>query len=96
MHGESEGDALSDWIECMGDGGESFENFKDGIRRRYDLAGKAKVGTTIRCAYCGRQITKTTYQKKFCKANKKVRGSSCKDKYWNSLNLHYLNREHYR
>ncbi len=54
---------------------------------RYKANKEAKVGTMIRCANCGARIVKTTYHKQFCTngKTKKDRKSSCKDRYWNTV-----------
>ena len=51
------------------------------MKQRYEENKKAKVGTDINCAGCGKKMVKKSYQSQFCR-NK---GSgNCKDKYWNN------------
>ena len=53
----------------------------------YEIARKAKTGSTIKCPSCGKSVVKTSYHKVFCSNQKTHRGrSSCKDKYWNTVN----------
>ena len=91
MNGQSEGDALSDWLE-----GEFVDI--DGsymseaqlrtqararntakrvakLRARYKAAKAARVGEIIECAFCGRRIIKTTYHKAFCSNGKTRKGA---------------------
>jgi hypothetical protein len=52
------------------------------MRDRYKDNATSQIGTTIRCACCGKRILKSNYQTQFCR-NK---GSgNCKDQYWNNV-----------
>ena len=55
-------------------------------KSRYEINKSAKVGETIECACCGKQIKKTNYQQAFCPPINTRRGKryKCKDQYWNS------------
>jgi len=57
------------------------------MKERYRAAEAAKVGSTIRCACCGRKIKKTTYHKRFCSNGKTKKGGNCKDRYWNTVDV---------
>lgn len=80
----------ADYLESQSDGGasdymreiEREEYFSAAsIRRgRYEDNKRSDVGTTIRCAGCGKRIVKSSYQTQFC--SNKGRGN-CKDAYWN-------------
>lgn len=52
---------------------------------QYELNVKAKVGDMMKCACCGKDVKKGSYQQKFCvKANAKgAKRHKCKDIYWN-------------
>jgi len=50
---------------------------------RYDDNHRSAVGTTIRCAYCGRRLLKKSYQTQFCSNSGQ---GNCKDTYWNMRN----------
>lgn len=62
---------------------EKYENKISAMRDRYRDNARSAVGTTIRCACCGRRILKKNYQTQFC--SNKGRGN-CKDTYWNNTN----------
>lgn len=51
-------------------------------KEKYIQAKAAKVGESCRCAGCGTQFTKESYQQAFCKTKA---GTKCKDKYWNTV-----------
>ena len=55
----------------------------DKMKARHRDNGKSLVGTTIRCAFCGRRILKKTYLTQFC--SNKGKGN-CKDAYHNNTN----------
>jgi hypothetical protein len=52
------------------------------IRDRYKINKEAKTGTEIICPSCGHVFKKTSYQQVFCKTKT---GTTCKDKYWNTV-----------
>lgn len=69
----------AEYLEEQSDGGASDDMLEleiEAMRERYDTNEYAKCKTWIECAYCEKQIIKTTYHKKFC-------STICKDKYWN-------------
>ena len=49
---------------------------------RYNDNANSSLGTTIRCACCGKRILKRNYQTQFC-TNKGA--GNCKDEYWNNV-----------
>lgn len=53
-------------------------------KKIYELASDAKAGSTITCAGCGKDLTKTTYHKKF-------HDNKCKDAYWNVVDYNKRN-----
>lgn len=54
-------------------------------KKLYLQAQEAKVGTEIRCPWCGKKHKKTSYQKVFC-SNYKTKGKkNCKDMFWNHV-----------
>jgi len=54
------------------------EKARRSMRNRYEAAKATKVGSFIRCAYCGKRIKKTTYHKAFCSNGKTRKGGNCK------------------
>jgi hypothetical protein len=56
---------------------------RQAMRRLYDTARAAPVGSKIKCPVCRSKHIKASYQKIFCR--NKGRGN-CKDRYWNSVN----------
>jgi len=83
----SEGEYLSSLLE-----GEEFDRecreaeWDERLARtqsRYDDNKRSDIGTTIRCATCGRRIKKKSYQTQFC--SNRGRGN-CKDTFWNMRN----------
>ena len=52
------------------------------MEARYKDNLNSQIGTTIRCACCGKRILKSNYQTQFCR-NKGA--GNCKDKYWNNV-----------
>lgn len=88
-----ESEALQDWEDGY-QAEEQYEEEQREIRQekyfkklsdmkgRYEDNKKSAIGTTIRCAGCGRQIVKRSYQTQFC-SNKGF--GNCKDKYWNNV-----------
>ena len=52
------------------------------IRDRYILNKTASVGDGCICPSCGEEFKKTSYQQVFCKSKT---GTTCKDKYWNTV-----------
>lgn len=52
------------------------------IKKLYQNAKEAKIGTPCICPSCGTDFIKTNYQQAFCKAKT---GTKCKDKYWNTI-----------
>ena len=49
---------------------------------RYNKAKLAKVGDKINCPSCNIEFVKGSYQQVFCKTQS---GTTCKDKYWNTV-----------
>lgn len=89
----SEADALNEWSD---EGEEDFEEEycaeeqtakkAELLRNRRQKALVAKVGEAIVCAYCGKKMIKKTYNQVFCSNGRTCKGhSSCKDKYWNTV-----------
>lgn len=89
MGNMTESEALQEWD------GDSMAADHDAERRlfeydkrvnemidRYADNKRSSVGTTIRCACCGKRILKSNYQTQFCR-NKG--SSNCKDAYWNNV-----------
>lgn len=62
--------------------GTRLVNTKEQMLAQYAINATAAVNTMIKCACCGKDIKKMSYQQKFCKAYSKGK-SSCKDVYWN-------------
>jgi hypothetical protein len=62
---------------------EGAEETRRVMRRLYDKAKAAPVGSKIKCPTCRSRHVKDTYQKIFCRH--KGRGN-CKDRYWNTVN----------
>lgn len=58
-----------------------FENIYQ-MEIRYKDNANSNIGTTIRCACCGKKIIKKNYNTQFCK-NKGA--NNCKDNYWNNV-----------
>lgn len=52
------------------------------LKERYELNKSAKVGTDCICPSCNSKFVKTNYQQAFCK---RLSGTQCKDKYWNTV-----------
>ena len=52
------------------------------IKQRYTINKQAKVGDECICPSCGEKFVKTNYQQAFCKSKG---GTTCKDKYWNTV-----------
>ena len=48
------------------------------MSKLYLIAEESKVGARIKCPACSRELTKKSYQHKFC-------GTKCKDRYWNRV-----------
>jgi len=72
--------------DCIKHLGESLaktmnRNIKS-LKRRYQIAKRARVGEIIICPSCGTQFEKKNYQSAFCKIKGKNR---CKDHYWNNV-----------
>ena len=63
----------------------------DELKRLYDVAKAAKVGTTIICPVCKTEHIKTTYHKVFC-SNGKKGSKDCKSRYWNTIHPERLDR----
>lgn len=53
------------------------------MTERYQRAAHARTGDQVECPACGTLHEKTRYNKLFCAAP--IRGSSCKDNYWNTV-----------
>lgn len=88
-------------LEDMSDGGAADdmreieqEQYFQGLNKkeaRYFDNKRSQVGTTIRCANCGKRILKKSYQTQFC-SNKGRR--NCKDTYWNNVDDTRRDRAH--
>ena len=52
------------------------------LTERYKINKEAKVGTECICPACNSKFIKTNYQQAFCK---RLQGTQCKDKYWNTV-----------
>lgn len=89
----SEADALNEWSD---EGCDEFEeeyeeeertNRKaEVLRERRQRAMDAKIGAEIACAYCNKKMIKKSYNQVFCSNGRTCKGrSSCKDKYWNTV-----------
>lgn len=83
----SEGYALSENLEAMIEPDDEdievrWESQRAWMGRAYKAAKAAKVGSTVKCAACGKKFVKHSYQQVFC-SNKGPR--NCKDRYWNSM-----------
>jgi len=52
------------------------------LKKLYEAAKSAKVGSTCKCPSCGTEFVKTNYHQAFCKSKG---GTICKDKYWNTV-----------
>lgn len=61
------------------------------LKRLYDIAKAAKVGTDIVCPVCKTVHKKTTYHKVFC-SNGKKSSKDCKSQYWNTIHPERLDR----
>lgn len=61
------------------------------LKRLYDIAKAAKVGSDIVCPVCKTVHKKTTYHKVFCSNGKKT-SKDCKSKYWNTIHPERLDR----
>ena len=55
------------------------------MKRLYEAAQQASVGSDIVCPVCKKKIIKTTYQKTFCSNGKNKGRGNCKDAYWNTV-----------
>jgi hypothetical protein len=80
----TEAEHLSD-MACEGDEEDLIEGAaetRQAMRRLYDIARAAPVGSKIRCPVCRSRHRKTSYQKVFC--HNTGRGN-CKDRYWNAV-----------
>ena len=60
-------------------------------RSRYYDNKRSQVGTTIRCANCGRRILKRSRNTQFCSSKGK---RNCKDTYWNNVSDKRRERAH--
>jgi ribosomal protein L32 len=69
--GEDDGDLLDGAAET-----------RRAMRRLYDKAKAAPVGSRIVCPTCGKRHSKTSYQKVFCRNTGR---GNCKDRYWNTV-----------
>lgn len=90
----------TDLDDALGQEEEAYQHYKEEKEERYQQNINAKkqrysdnklseVGTTIRCANCGKRILKKHYQTQFC-SNKGP--GNCKDKYWNCATPERLSR----
>lgn len=61
------------------------------MKRLYDVAKAAKVGTEVVCPVCKTKHIKTTYHKVFCSNGRKT-SKDCKSKYWNTIHPERLDR----
>jgi hypothetical protein len=60
----------------------------DSLEQRLETVKSAKVGDTVNCPACDREMVKTTYHKTFC-SNAKTHGKrNCKDRFHNVLRYH--------
>lgn len=64
---------------------------QDEMKRLYDAAKAAKVGTEVICPVCKTKHIKTTYHKVFCSNGRKT-SKDCKSKYWNTIHPERLDR----
>ena len=76
----------ADYLESQSD----YDGLTKKEARYYDNK-RSEVGTTIRCANCGKRILKKSYQTQFC--SNKGRGN-CKDTYWNNVSDKRRDRSH--
>jgi hypothetical protein len=60
-----------------------YENKCIKALNRYKENKNSNIGTTIKCAWCGKRIIKKSYQTQFCSNKGK---NNCKDKYHNNTN----------
>lgn len=91
----------ADYLESQSDEGaadhlreieqERYYKSLNNMERRYYDNKRSEVGTTIRCACCGRRLLKKSYQTQFCSNKGK---SNCKDKYWNNVSDERRERSH--
>lgn len=90
---------MADYLEEQSDGGateflaelkrQGDENEARRLLSRHTDNKRSQVGTTIRCAFCGKRIIKKSYQTQFCSNKGK---SNCKDLYWNTVKPERMNR----
>jgi hypothetical protein len=63
---------------------EEKEKLRQKARDRYAINKVAKVGEHLTCPSCNKDFTKKSYQQAFCQRLKSLKGSACKDVYWNT------------
>lgn len=52
------------------------------LKELYSVAKAAKVGEIVECPSCNSKFTKSHYAQAFCKT---LKGTRCKDNYWNNV-----------
>jgi len=91
----------ADYLESQSDGGAADamreydqQEYYKGLSKkeaRYHDNKRSGVGTTIRCANCGKRILKKSHQTQFCRNKGK---GNCKDTYWNNVSDTRRERSH--
>lgn len=77
-------------LESQSDGGASEVMLYVRIQAMYEdycIAKKTRAGQMVRCPCCGKFFKKKVHSQAFCSNGRTVKGrSSCKDRYWNTVN----------